>query len=331
MNVLKVLYVVFCLAIVLTGCKKDDSDSDSNELNEGNFEKWYFSVPYSTFELAEFPSSTGSNVEILNITGNDFVIPGGLLPVTIEVTSVNIQYFLFGINNVDAYLKLEMIEEYFIENEVTVYLIIGESYALDNADIKFAVIDGDGKISNTYTIEVDLIEVATGNLQVICTWDQLNDVDLHLIEPEGEEIYWDNPESDFGGVLDMDSNPACDLDGINNENITYDEEATIQVGEYTVRVDLHESCFVTDTTYFTVKVLVNDTLITELTSGTNPYYGQFEYTDADNGGEGSGVTVMTFEITPEMMEEEGIAVREVYNINYNNEEDKKYLLFKKKI
>ena len=52
------------------------------------------------------------------------------------------------------------------------------------------------------------------------------DVDLHLIEPNGGHIYYGNRRSSNGGFLDIDSNPDCSIDGVNNENIYYQEGKT---------------------------------------------------------------------------------------------------------
>ena len=49
----------------------------------------------------------------------------------------------------------------------------------------------------------------------------LSDVDLHVVDPRGEEVFYGHPNSASGGRLDLDSNAACDLDHKRNENITW--------------------------------------------------------------------------------------------------------------
>lgn len=57
-----------------------------------------------------------------------------------------------------------------------------------------------------------------GDVQVTLTWDNIADLDLHVIDPNGEEIYWEHKYSSSNGVLDVD-----DIDGYGPENIYWPE------------------------------------------------------------------------------------------------------------
>lgn len=46
----------------------------------------------------------------------------------------------------------------------------------------------------------------SGAVQVTLSWDDYNDLDLHLFCPDGERIYFNNKISDCGGELDVDMN-----------------------------------------------------------------------------------------------------------------------------
>ena len=46
----------------------------------------------------------------------------------------------------------------------------------------------------------------SGAVQVTLSWDDYNDLDLHLFCPDGERIYFNNKTSNCGGVLDVDMN-----------------------------------------------------------------------------------------------------------------------------
>ncbi len=60
------------------------------------------------------------------------------------------------------------------------------------------------------------IEVKVGDPQFTLIWDSRADIDLHVIEPEGSEIYWENRNGNQGGELDVD-----DVDGYGPENVNY--------------------------------------------------------------------------------------------------------------
>jgi hypothetical protein len=135
------------------------------------------------------------------------------------------------------------------------------------------------------TILTPIVHVGSGDIQVSLSWNAGSDVDLHLLEPGagGEEIFYGHTSSGAGGTLDLDSNPGCAIDGIQNENITY--PSTSLHGTYTVRVDYFDSCGATSTDYVvTIRVKGQSVLtFTGTLSGTG-----------DQGGAGSGTTITTF-------------------------------------
>ena len=133
---------------------------------------------------------------------------------------------------------------------------------------------------------IAVIPVGSGDVQVSVAWDVNSDVDLHVVEPgaSGEEIYYGNTSSVSGGVLDLDSNAGCSIDGVRNENITYPTSAP-PTGTYTVRVDYWAACTQVQTNY----------VVTVRRQGQSPLVFTGTLTGpGDNGGAGSGVLVTTF-------------------------------------
>ncbi len=49
------------------------------------------------------------------------------------------------------------------------------------------------------------VEVKVGDPQFTLIWDSNADIDLHVIEPGGKEIYWNDTKGRFGGELDVDN------------------------------------------------------------------------------------------------------------------------------
>ena len=84
------------------------------------------------------------------------------------------------------------------------------------------------------------------------TWDRNADLDLHVLEPSGAEIFHRDkssrprgvpPSVDAGvpfGVLDADSNPRCAIDGRREENVVY--RGAAPSGRFVVRVDTFGLC-----------------------------------------------------------------------------------------
>jgi hypothetical protein len=58
------------------------------------------------------------------------------------------------------------------------------------------------------------VAVKVGDPQFTLLWDSKADIDLHVIEPGGKEIYWNDRKGRQGGELDVDN-----VDGFGPENI----------------------------------------------------------------------------------------------------------------
>lgn len=91
----------------------------------------------------------------------------------------------------------------------------------------------------------DLV-VGSGLIQATLIWDNDNDLDLFVFEPNGNVIWYANPgPSATGGQLDRDDNVfVCGFDptpgGV--ENIFWADDTTPDVGTYEVAVDIFNSC-----------------------------------------------------------------------------------------
>jgi hypothetical protein len=170
----------------------------------------------------------------------------------------------------------------------TVDLVVTVAQALPGQVflLYWAVADAAGKQGPLVTQTVETLDVGTGVVQVSVSWNVDSDVDLHVVDPAGEEIYFGHPESASGGALKLDSNADCDIDGKRNESITWEGDAPL--GTYTVRVSLYDACGVSPSNYVvTVRVAGQP---------ARTYVGTLEG-EGDAGGGGAGVEVATFEVT----------------------------------
>jgi len=101
-----------------------------------------------------------------------------------------------------------------------------------------------GDVAESKEKELKTIKAGTGALQISLSWDKDDDVDLHVFSPSGKHLYFGNRDLEVGeygkAELDIDSNAACDIDGIKSENIFF--EAPLEDGDYKVEVHLYEKC-----------------------------------------------------------------------------------------
>lgn len=290
-NLFKFSTIALLLVFVIFSCKEDEEPDPI----EYNLNTEYFTVNDATYVQDEFPEpSSGTLPSIETINGNSTIIPGGSNPIAIQ-TNDDISKILIGVSDVGGYYSLPASEAK-STGDFLFYILMNQTLAVTTFDIVIAIQNASGVVSEYEIITVSLIQVGTGKLQISCAWDQLNDVDLHLVEPNSEEIYYGDGDSTNGGELDLDSNADCFIDGVNNENITYDENATIENGEYIVRVDFFANCDITENTNYSVTAYYEGTLLTP-SAGTNPYQGSFTPSDENFGGEGDGVEVMKFNIS----------------------------------
>lgn len=299
--------LIVTLLLAFYSC--DDSD-DAKTLSET-----YFDIENANFINSNFPeASTSQDAPVItSLYGNASVLAGGSNPLTIN-TSSDIKSVIVGVKGEKGYYEISAGSQKSTNSVYIIYLIISQELELENFSIVVAIIGTNELISSHEVINVSKVEAGTGKLQISCSWDKPNDVDLHLVEPDGTEIYYGNSSSSSGGELDVDSNADCAIDNINNENITYGESSVLMTGEYIVRVDLYSNCSVNGETNYIVTAHYNGQTITP-TFGQIPYYGSFSAEDADYGGEGSGKTVLKFEIGSSKSAQE-VVLHESFRFEY---------------
>jgi hypothetical protein len=142
----------------------------------------------------------------------------------------------------------------------------------------------------------------TGALVVSLWWDTEADLDLHVVDPYGVEIWAGNinsydryattPAPDAGvldedGILDFDSNSGCVIDGRCNENVVWSLAAP--VGDYVARVDTFSLCG-NSAARWTVEALLNGISLDKAEGEALPSSQRF------SKGKGSGVTALSFTV-----------------------------------
>src|SRR5262249_44206493 len=109
--------------------------------------------------------------------------------------------------------------------------------------------------ASVQSISVSAAPIPEGALVISLRWDTEADLDLHVVDPSGVEIWKRNINSyeppppgapadpmawESGGMLDFDSNAACVIDGRREENVIWKNAPP--KGQYLVRVDTYSLC-----------------------------------------------------------------------------------------
>jgi hypothetical protein len=139
--------------------------------------------------------------------------------------------------------------------------------------------------------------VVVGALVVTLTWDTESDIDLHVVDPLGNEIYHGAPNSRdpfkpggsdvSNGALDADSNANCEIDGLRQEDVTW--ATAPPSGHYLVRVDTASLCG-TPSAHWTVQVSLDNAAIGEATGVA------FDSDTRGTHDRGAGLLVLEFDV-----------------------------------
>jgi hypothetical protein len=93
-----------------------------------------------------------------------------------------------------------------------------------------------------------------GEIEIALLWRNTNDLDLHVVDPFGVEIYYRDKQSGSGGWLDVDRNAGC----MNTtrepvEHVRWAQGA-VPDGEYVVYVNHYAHCGSADPTAYIVEI-----------------------------------------------------------------------------
>lgn len=186
----------------------------------------------------------------------------------------------------------------------TVLVLLSQNLS-SSFTLEFTTVNKQGEVSTKFTSKTNYIEAGTGDLQVNLRFSNEKDVDLYVVEPNGNVIYYGQPfpyysdeyqiindwlESDDyehepdierGEIgLDIDSNAGCYIDGTNSENIFFKTNC-MQKGTYQVWVNMYANCDPSIATNYTVRVTYKGIAVTPK-SGNNPTSGVFPAGTPDN-------------------------------------------------
>ena len=136
-------------------------------------------------------------------------------------------------------------------------ILLGAAPGAFASKLYFNYAVGDGTTTGAFARQlVRFLRVGTGDIQISVAWSDTSDVDLHVVDPNGEEISYSHKNAASGGTLDLDGNAACGRntlpDGtsgfVSNENVVWPTGAAV-AGTYKVVLDYWSPCGNASTDY----------------------------------------------------------------------------------
>jgi uncharacterized protein (TIGR02145 family) len=185
---------------------------------------------------------TGSVGVIKGTRINGMAISGGSTLLTV-ISAKKLQELYISIEGEAGYYVQPLTDaDYQMEGSDYSYSVVLQFYQqLDDGELHFEIsgLTQNDELAEAVEKDVPSKNAKSGNLQISVSWDQPDDVDLHVYTPSGGHVYYDNREA--GNVkLDFDSNPNCYIDDINSENIYIN--APLEDGNYTIELRIYKKC-----------------------------------------------------------------------------------------
>ena len=220
----------------------------------------------------------------VDVAGNPVVTAGGSFFLDVDTGSAADKLLLSIGGEPFGYYEVDL------ESAASPHRLTGQlPFDLDPAVGPFCLqvtaVDGAGAAGQPACQKLHIAPVGGGEVQITVSWDTDADLDLHVLDPNGDEVYFGQEKVDSGGVLDLDS--FCGPQAfIRNEHVGW-SQASAPPGRYEVRVNHWESCEAVRTNY----------IVNIYNHGrTTSFSGTFTGRGTEDGGRGSGRLITVFEV-----------------------------------
>ncbi len=204
-----------------------------------------------TLRLTDVPEASGGPA--VAVSGNHVITSGGavFLDVTLEPGAAA-DKLLISVGGVSfGYYEVD------VQGVATPHRLVGEvrfdlDPALERGCFAVSAVDSSGAVGPPECHTIVPLHVGAGEVEVTLSWDTDADLDLHVADPNGDEVYYGSEEVASGGTLDLDS--FCGPRAlIRNEHVGW-SQGTPPPGLYEVRVSHWGSRCDTDETNYVVRI-----------------------------------------------------------------------------
>ena len=233
----------------------------------------------ASLQAGPVPTAAGGPVASVDVQSP--VVLGGSVRIVVSSPTPFTRVVIHGGPSVEGYYQVDLPDPV---NSAALIVTVSQAFNFSPIPAQFSLASSGGAQGDYVVGPLEILRVGTGEVQVSAAWDAQTDVDLHVIDPNGEELYYGNLTSASNGTLDLDSNAACAIDGKRNENVTW-PFGSAPHGTYTVRLDYWSSCSLPQTRW----------VVTVRVQGQPPQTFTGTFTGAgDGGGAGDGQQIVQF-------------------------------------
>jgi hypothetical protein len=224
-------------------------ESDTVSVRDGSF-----------VEGAAPPSTDPALPQITALTGPPAVTNGGTAVLRVTLSApVEDPIFAVQLEGDDGYYTVAGVDP----DHDAVYDIIVKIPAdseKTSMRVGVALLDAMGNAGAFQEIAIQLVASGIGDVKVTLSFDRLHDLDLHVVEPRGDQIFYRTPGSTTGGQLDLDSGANCEPSPYNTENVFWPPGGAPS-GTYRVSVQNFQQCSPGEIK-FTVRIAYDDVVRT---------------------------------------------------------------------
>jgi hypothetical protein len=224
-------------------------ESDSVSVRDGSF-----------VEGAPAPSSDTTLPQIMSLTGPPAVTNGGTAVLRVTLSApVEAPMFAVQLEGDEGYYSVAGVDA---DNDGVYDISVKVPADSDKTSVRVgvALLDAAGNAGAFQEIVIELVASGIGDVKVTLSFDRLHDLDLHVVEPSGDQIFYQRPGSTAGGQLDLDSGANCQPSAYNVENVFWPPGGAPK-GTYRVSVQNFQQCSPGEIK-FTVRIAYDDVVRT---------------------------------------------------------------------